>query len=211
MRDDVSVEDCPNITFQKSELPSTTNITVAKTVCVGQHVTVKAKVASLTEVKKDNSGRFNMVHVVLVDTSSSIKLILWESIVKSVVAGSTYLFHNLTVRKVKFTNEVYLNTAQSGTAINITDTFQEMLAATSQAPAIYLTTTETGEIIGVNLVWWAELCDGFEQVVKRITRVAFLPVVLVEVAWKFALHCPRDWDIVYLSKMAERNVQAAVA
>ena len=39
-------------------------------------------------------------------------------------------------------------------------------------------------------VWWVELCDGFEQVVKRITRVAFPPVVLVEVAWKFALHCP---------------------
>ena len=40
------------------------------------------------------------------------------------------------------------------------------------------------------VVWWAELCNGFKQVVKRITRVAFPPVVLVKVAWKFALHCP---------------------
>ena len=99
MGNDVSVEDCPNINFQKSELPSTTNIAVAKNVRVGQHVTVKAKVANLTEVKKDNSGRFNMVHAVLADPSCSIKLTLWESFVSSVVAGSTYLFHNLTVHK----------------------------------------------------------------------------------------------------------------
>ena len=35
---DVSVEDCPNINFGKSELPSTMNIAVAKNVCVGQHL-----------------------------------------------------------------------------------------------------------------------------------------------------------------------------
>lgn len=150
--DDVSVEDCPNINFQKSELPSTMNIAVAKTVRVGQHVTVKAKVANLTEVKKDNSGRFNMVHAVLVDPSSSIKLILWESFVNIVVAGSTYLFHNLTVRKDKFTDEIYLNTAKSGTAVNITDDFKEMLAVAPQAPAEYLTTTATGEIVRVETV-----------------------------------------------------------
>ena len=65
----------PPSTFQKSELPSTMNIAVAKTVHVDQHVTVKTKVANLTKVKKDNSGRFNMVHAVLVDPSSSIKRI----------------------------------------------------------------------------------------------------------------------------------------
>ena len=53
MGDDVSVEDCPNINFQKSELPSTMNIAVAKTVCVGQHVTVKAKVANLKYQTKE--------------------------------------------------------------------------------------------------------------------------------------------------------------
>ena len=149
--DDVFVEDCPNINFQKSELPSTMNIAVAKTVRVGQHVTVKVKVANLTEVKKDNFGRFNMVHAVLVDPSSSIKRILWKGFVSSVVAGNTYLFHNLTVHKDKFTDEMYLNTAQSGTAVNITDDFQEILVA-PQAPAEYLATTATGEITGVESV-----------------------------------------------------------
>ena len=85
MGDDVSVELCPNINFQKSYLPSTMNIAVAKTVYVGQHVTVKAKVANLTEVKKDNSGRFTMVHTVVVDPSRFIKLTLWESFVSRVV------------------------------------------------------------------------------------------------------------------------------
>ena len=150
--DDVFVEDCPNINFQKSELPSTMNIAVAKTVRVGQHVTVKAKVANLTEVKKDNSGRFNMVHAVLVDPSSSIKRILWESFVSSVVAGSTYIFSNQTVRKDKFTDQIYLNTAQSGTVVNITDDFQEILAVAPQPPAEYLATTAAGEIIGVESV-----------------------------------------------------------
>ena len=58
-----------------------------------------------------------MLHAVLVDPSSSIKRILCESFVSSVVAGSTYLFHNLTVPKDK-----------SGTAVSITDVFQETLA-----------------------------------------------------------------------------------
>ena len=53
MGDDVSVEDCSNINFQKSELPSTMNVGVAKTVCVGQHVTVKAKVAKLKYQSKE--------------------------------------------------------------------------------------------------------------------------------------------------------------
>ena len=66
--------------------------------------------------------------------------------VSSVVAGSTYLLHNLTVHKDKFTNEIYLNTAQSGTAINITDDFQDIhvLSVAPQAPAEYLATTDQG-------------------------------------------------------------------
>ena len=146
VEDDVSVEDCPNINFQKSELPSTMNIAVAKTVCVGQHVTVKAKVANLTEVKKDNSGRFNMVHAVVVDPSRFIKLTLWEGFVSSVMAGSAYLFHDLTVHKDKYTDEIYLNTAQSGTAVNIKDDFQKLhvLSVTPQAPAEYLVTAYSG-------------------------------------------------------------------
>ena len=150
--DDVCVEDCPNLSFEKVHLPSTMNISVAKTVRVGQHVSVKAKVANLAEVKKDNSGRFNMVHAVLVDPSSSIKLILWESFVNSVQAGNTYLFQNLTVRKDKFTDEMYLNTAQSGTTIKITDDFKERLAVAPQAPEEYLTTTANGEIVAVETV-----------------------------------------------------------
>ena len=76
-----------------------------------------------------------MVHVELVDPSRSIKRILWESSVNSVVAGSTYLFHNLTVHKDKFTDEVYLSKTEPGTGKNITENFQEMLVVASQAPA----------------------------------------------------------------------------
>lgn len=86
------------------------HIAVEETVRVGQHVTVKAEVANLTEVRKTvtDSDRFTMVHSVLADPSISMKLILWESFVNSVLVGSTCLFHSLTVRKDKFTDEIYL-------------------------------------------------------------------------------------------------------
>lgn len=100
---------------------------VVETVYVGQHVMVKAEVVKLTQVKKDNSGRFNMVHAVLVDTQSSIKLILWESFVNTVQAGSTYLFYNLTVCRDKFTNEINRNTAQPKTPIKIAENFQQSI------------------------------------------------------------------------------------
>ena len=54
-----------------------------------------------------------MVHAVVVDPSCFIKLTLWESFVSSVVAGNAYLFHSLTVHKDNYTDEIYLNTAQS--------------------------------------------------------------------------------------------------
>ena len=66
----------------------------------------------------------------------------------SVVAGSTYLFHSLTVHKDKFTDEIYLNTAQSGTAGNTTDDLQEIhiLSIAPQAPAEYLATTQGSKL-----------------------------------------------------------------
>ena len=70
----------------------------------------------------------------------------------SVVAGSTYLFHSLTVHKDKFTDEIYLNTAQSGTAVNITDDFQNIhvLSVAPQAPAEYLVTTQDSKLTLTN-------------------------------------------------------------
>ena len=62
-----------------------------KSVRVSQHVTVKAKVANLIQVKKDNSRRFNIVQVELGDPSRSIKRILWESSVNSVQLVALFL------------------------------------------------------------------------------------------------------------------------
>ena len=77
-----------------------------------------------------------MVHAVVVDPSRFIKLTLWESFVSSVV----------------YTNEIYLNTAQSGTAVNIKDDFQKIhvLSVAPQAPAEYLVTTQDSKITLTN-------------------------------------------------------------
>lgn len=107
---------------------------------------------------KDDSRRFNTVHAVLVDTTSSTRLILWESFVNSVLAGRSDLFHNLTVCKDKFTDEIHLNIAQSGTEIKITPDFQQTLAVAPQAPKEYPTTTTTGEIISVETLTKYKSC-----------------------------------------------------
>ena len=93
-----------------------------------------------------------MVHAVVVDPSCFIKLTLWESFVSSVVAGNAYLFHSLTVHKDKYTDEIYLNTAQSGTAVNIKDDFQKIhvLSVVPQAPAEYLVTTQDSKLTLTN-------------------------------------------------------------
>ena len=52
--------------------------------------------SNFTKVKKDNSGRFNMVHAVLVDPSRSIKLTLWESFVSFLITFDQHLVECMT-------------------------------------------------------------------------------------------------------------------
>ena len=58
----------------------------------------------------------------------------------------------MNVHKAKFTDEICLNTAQSGIAVNIKDDFQEMhvLSGAPQAPAEYLVTTQDSKLTLTN-------------------------------------------------------------
>ena len=76
MGHDVSIEHFPDTNFEKEEMPTTMNISTAKSLCVGQLVTVKAKVAYLHPPKYAGSENLHIQEAVLVDPSSTIKFVL---------------------------------------------------------------------------------------------------------------------------------------
>lgn len=64
----------------------------------------------------------------LLDPTASIKMVLWENFINQVENNHTYIFHNVTVRKDKQNDTIYLNTSQYGTEIKLTEDFTEILA-----------------------------------------------------------------------------------
>ena len=64
----------------------------------------------------------------LLDPTASIKMVLWENFIHQVENNKTYIFHNVTVRKDKYNDTIYLNTAKYGTEIKLTEDFTEILA-----------------------------------------------------------------------------------
>ena len=77
---------------------------------------------------------------------------LWEEFVCAVAEGNTYIFSDIRVKKDNHTNEIYVNTAKTGTKITPSDPFTEILPITEEKPNEHNSTTLTGEILGVNKV-----------------------------------------------------------
>ena len=77
---DTIIESTSVVNFPKSKLPQTLNLSTIPTLCVGQLISVTAKVAHVHPVKKVSSnGRdLKLREVMLVDPSSTMKLVLWE-------------------------------------------------------------------------------------------------------------------------------------
>lgn len=94
MGNDVFIEHFPNINFEKREIPVSMNIATAKSVCVGQLVSLKAKVAFL-HPPKYNVGPNNLTlqEAALVDSSDRTKFVLWQEYVGALQEGSTYAFN----------------------------------------------------------------------------------------------------------------------
>ena len=86
------------------------------------------------------------------------------------------LFHNLTVHKDKFSDEIYLNTAQSGTAVNTTDDFQEIhvLSTAPQVPAEYLATAQGSKLMLTNS---QNGSDSLKEFASGLTSLVFEKIV----------------------------------
>ena len=88
MGHDVSLDLCTDVDFSKREIPTTMNLALVKPVCVGQLVTLTAKVATLLPAKESPSG-LKYRKTVIVDPYATMKWTLWSSFTKSVSEGKT--------------------------------------------------------------------------------------------------------------------------
>ena len=59
------------------------------------------------------------------DPSGTIRIVLWEEFVSAVAEGNTYIFSDIRVKKDNHTiyDEIYVNTAKTGTKITLSDPF----------------------------------------------------------------------------------------
>ena len=73
--DGVSVKEC-SADFEKIEMPTTLNLGNVKSVCLGQPVTVKAKVVSLHAQKHIRTKNLYLQEATLVDPHGTMKMVL---------------------------------------------------------------------------------------------------------------------------------------
>ena len=149
---DVCVEEC-SATFDKVEMPTTLNLSNVKSLCVGQQVTLKAKVVSVHASKHIKTKNLDLQEATLVDLHGSIKMILWAKFVNSVNEGETVL-----VNKDSLSHEIFLNTVKSGTRIEPAAYFTEVLAIAAEIPVDYYNSTIQGEVLGIEKVGFYPSC-----------------------------------------------------
>lgn len=95
MGDTIVVEHYPELDISRSEIQSSTTLSSVKSVRIGQHVTVKAKVTNMS--KEEKAGDLTLVNCTLLEPSASIKMVLRENFMNQVENNRTYMFHNVTV------------------------------------------------------------------------------------------------------------------
>lgn len=154
---DVCVEAC-SATFDKVEMPTTLNLSNVKSLCLGQQVTLRAKVVSLHAPKHVKTKNLDLQEATLVDPHGSIKMVSWAKFINSVNEGETYLFKAIRVNKDSLSHEIFLNTAKSVTQIEPTASFTEVLAIAAEIPVDCYNSTVQGEVHGIEKVGFYPSC-----------------------------------------------------
>ena len=128
MDNTVTIQEYPEIDFENKEIPANLTILKLKSICIGQLVTVKAKLAYLQPIKHVKNGQLTLVEGCLIDPTDCIKVTIWQEH-SQVQQGSTYIFKSLKLKKNSVTSEIYVNTAKSDkTTITVKNDFKEQLA-----------------------------------------------------------------------------------
>ena len=85
------------------------------------------------------------------------------------------MFHNVTVRKDKHHDKVYLNTAKHGTEIKFTDDFTEVLAVPlTQDTTQFVSTTIQGEVVGITTINSYYSCFKCSKKLQQSTAATYL-------------------------------------
>lgn len=75
---------------------------------------------------------------------------MWEDDTSQVEEGGTYDFHNLRLKKNKYTGEFYVNPAKTGSKISTADPFPaDQLSIPKSVPPELTSSSLTGEIMGI--------------------------------------------------------------
>ena len=157
MGNDVSVEEC-FADFEKIEMPTTLNLGNVKSVCLGQPVTVKAKVVSLHAQKHIRTKNLYLQEATLVDPHGKMKMMLWSEFIGTVKAGETYIFQDVKVKRDAITHDIFLNTAKSGTKITDATPFTGVSAIAAEMPVDFYNTTVLGEVLGIENIGFYLSC-----------------------------------------------------
>ncbi|XP_029209383.2 uncharacterized protein LOC114973125 [Acropora millepora] len=192
MGHDVSLESLSGLDFDKTTMPTSINLNTIKSVCIGQLVTVTAKVSRLHPPREIKSKNLELQEAMLVDPSATMKLVLWADFVDSVLEGNTYTFHNIRVNKDKQTGDIYVNTAKSGTTISPAQAFTDVLPITPQMPNEYITTTTDGEILGVEKVASYLSCCKCNNKIEIVTQHPVVECSNCHLKQKQS-SCPKNW------------------
>ena len=196
------IESTPPVNFPKSDLPQSFNLSTLSTLCVGQLISVTAKVAHMQPIKKisSNGKELQLREVTLVDPSSTMKLVLWEEYLDSVAVGTTYFFQHLRIKRDKMTKEIFVNTAMSETKITVCNPFTEALAIAVQTSHV----SATGEILGISTVNHYLGCMKCNKKVVATSKAGFLNCDTCPLKQKEKA-CKKNWYCKVAFEDMEKN------
>ena len=173
-------------------------VSIAKLVDVAseQLVKVKAQVLSISGPKVINTqhqGTLRKQDVILRDTATSIKLVLWDHYVDSLEANKTYLFENVKLKSNRYGR--YLNTAKDAEfRFSLTEPFEQDLAEVEDA--VVQNDTITGKIIGINQITHKIACVSCNKKVVPCPDNSTLFGTCEECkTWQNLDFCDRQWMV----------------
>ena len=147
-----------------------TNISAIHKLAPEQLITVKAEIVSVSSVKAINtqhSGKLNKQEVIIRDTTSSVKVVLWQDYVNSLEVNKTYELQNLRIKTSG--KERFLNTAKSEKFIfKETTPFQHPLVNVDEDFMKITSVTILCKVIGIQQIYQNLSCISCQK--KVVTQ-----------------------------------------
>ena len=152
MSDDVINQpmDDKDISFAKQEMiPSDLNLSLVTKITLNQLISLKAKVINLQKPQKVANGTLRKAEAILVDEHGSIKILFWQEDIDKIENDETYQFKDLSVKKDKYSGEIYVNPAKGLCLFTKCEAFTGQLAMPQNMPTEFLNSQVTTDILGV--------------------------------------------------------------